>query len=238
MNVDIKLTPDSIVFWQWGFVKLNATIVFTWAVMLLLVIVSILVTRNLSTGRKISRWQNMLETIVSAIRKQIADMTQQKPDQYIAFLGTLFLFISVSNLLAVVPYFESPAGSLSTTAALAICVFFAVPIFGILKQGLAGYLKQYIEPSPLMLPFNIIGEFSRTLALAVRLFGNVMSGSLIIGVLLALAPLLVPVILQILELLIGQIQAYIFAALATIYIASATRTRQQREEKIKQRGET
>ncbi|MBN2553362.1 MAG: F0F1 ATP synthase subunit A [Spirochaetales bacterium] len=237
MNVEVNLTPDSMVFWQWGFVKLNATIVFTWAVMLILVIGSFLITRNLSTGQKISRWQNMLETIVSAIRKQIADMTQQKADPYIAFLGTLFLFISVSNLLAVVPYFESPAGSLTTAAALAVCVFFAVPIFGILKQGLPGYLKQYIEPSPMMLPFNIIGEFSRTLALAVRLFGNVMSGSLIIGVLLALAPLFVPVILQVLELLIGQIQAYIFAALATIYIASATRARQQREEKIKQRGE-
>lgn len=237
MNVDINLTPDSIVFWQRGFVKLNATIVFTWAIMLIMVVLSILITRNLSTGRKISRWQNMLEAIVSAIRKQIADMTQQKADQYIAFLGTLFLFISISNLLAVVPYFESPAGSLSTAAALAVCVFFAVPIFGILKQGVPGYLKQYIEPSPLMLPFNIIGEFSRTLALAVRLFGNVMSGSLIIGVLLALAPLFVPVILQVLELLIGQIQAYIFAALATIYIASATRVRAHQEEKIKQRGE-
>jgi F-type H+-transporting ATPase subunit a len=236
MNVDVILTPDAIVFWQWGFVKLNATIVFTWAVMLVLVLASILITRTLSTEQKISRWQNMLETIVSAIRKQIADMTQQKADQYIAFLGTLFLFISVSNLLAVVPYFESPAGSLSTAAALAICVFFAVPIFGILKQGLGGYLKHYIEPSPLMLPFNIIGEFSRTLALAVRLFGNVMSGSLIIGVLLALAPLFVPVVLQLLELLIGQIQAYIFAALATIYIASATRATQQQEEKEKQRG--
>ena len=238
MNVEVTLTPDSIVFWQWGFVKLNATIVFTWVVMLLLVLVSALVTRNLSTGQKISRWQNMLETVVSAIRGQISDMMQQSPDPYIAFLGTLFLFISVSNLLAVVPYFESPAGSLSTAAALAACVFFAVPIFGILKQGLPGYLKHYIEPSPLMLPFNIIGEFSRTLALAVRLFGNVMSGSLIIGVLLALAPLFVPVILQVLELLIGQIQAYIFGALATIYIASATRARQQREEKISQRGES
>ena len=238
MNVEVTLTPDSIVFWQRGFVKLNATIVFTWAVMLLLVLVSALVTRNLSTGQKISRWQNMLETVVSAIRGQIGDMMQQSPDPYIAFLGTLFLFISVSNLLAVVPYFESPAGSLSTAAALAACVFFAVPIFGILKQGLPGYLKHYIEPSPLMLPFNIIGEFSRTLALAVRLFGNVMSGSLIIGVLLALAPLFVPVILQVLELLIGQIQAYIFGALATIYIASATRARQQREEKISQRGES
>jgi F-type H+-transporting ATPase subunit a len=237
MEVDVTLTPDAIVFWQWGFVKLNATIVFTWVVMLILVILCMLVTRKLSTGQKISRWQNMLETIVSAIRKQVADMTQQHPDQYIAFIGTLFLFISVSNLLAVVPYFESPAGSLSTTAALAACVFFAVPIFGILKQGVLGYLRHYIEPSPLMLPFNIIGEFSRTLALAVRLFGNVMSGSLIIGVLLALAPLFVPVILQVLELLIGQIQAYIFAALATIYIASATRAEKQQEEKIKERGE-
>ena len=235
MNVEVTLTPDAIVFFQRGFFKLNATIVFTWVVMALLVVISILVTRKLSTGPRISRWQNMLETVVSAIRRQVADMTQQSPDQYIAFVGTLFLFISLSNLMAVIPYYESPAGSLSTTAALAVCVFFAVPIFGIAKQGLPGYLKHYVEPSPLMLPFNIIGEFSRTLALAVRLFGNVMSGSLIVGVLLSLAPLFVPLVMQILGLLIGQIQAYIFAALATIYIASATQAREQQEEKIRKR---
>jgi F-type H+-transporting ATPase subunit a len=137
------------------------------------------------------------------------------------FIGTLFLFISLSNLLGVVPFFESPTSSLSTTAALALCVFVAVPVFGIAQEGLRNYLKHYIEPTPIMAPFHIISEISRTFALAVRLFGNVMSGSLIAAILLMIVPLFVPVALKLLELLIGQIQAYIFAVLAMVYITSA-----------------
>lgn len=237
MNVEVALSPDSIVFFSIGPLDFNSTIVYTWAVMALLVMVSWLVTRRLSVGPKISRWQNLLETLVSYIRDQVGDMMQQDPRPYVPFLGTLFLFISVSNLLAVVPVYESPAGSLNTAAALAVCVFFAVPIFGIAKNGLAGYLKHYVRPSVIMLPFNIIGELSRTLALAVRLFGNVMSGSMIVGVLLSIAPLFVPIIMQVLGLLIGQIQAYIFAALATIYIASATRSEQAPSEQARSQQE-
>jgi F-type H+-transporting ATPase subunit a len=226
----INLSPDAIVFLEWGFFRLNATIVYTWITMAILIMVSWLATRRLSTGRKISRWQNMLETVVGFMRKQIGDMTMQDPGRYLPFLGTLFLLISVSNLLSIVPGYASPMGSISTAAALAVCVFFAVPIFGIARRGLLGYLKRYIRPTVFMLPFHVIGEFSRTLALAVRLFGNVMSGAMIAGVLLSIAPLFVPAIMQVLDLLIGQIQAYIFAALATIYIASATRTQEGKDE--------
>jgi F-type H+-transporting ATPase subunit a len=137
------------------------------------------------------------------------------------FIGTLFLFIATANLLGVVPGYWSPTGSLSTTAALAVCVFVAVPIFGIAKSGLGDYLRQYLQPSPFMLPFNIIGELSRTLALAVRLFGNVMSGQMIVAILLAIVPLFFPIIMQLMGMLVGVIQAYIFAVLATVYIASA-----------------
>jgi F-type H+-transporting ATPase subunit a len=119
---------------------------------------------------------------------QIREISQQDPRPYLTFVGSLFLFIVVSNMLAIVPGFQAPTGSLSTTAALAIVVFLAVPFFGIQKLGFARYLKQYIQPTPIMLPFNIIGEVSRTLALAVRLFGNVMSGALIAGILLAIVP--------------------------------------------------
>jgi F-type H+-transporting ATPase subunit a len=161
------------------------------------------------------------------MRRQIREMTHQDPDRYLPFVGSLFLFISVSNLLSLFPIYRSPAGSLSTAAALAVSVFFAIPIFGIVRKGILPYLKHYLEPSPFMLPFNILGEVSRTLALAVRLFGNVMSGSMIAAILLLIAPLFVPVILQVLDLIIGQIQAYIFAALATIYIASATRIQEK-----------
>jgi F-type H+-transporting ATPase subunit a len=217
----VEISPDATVYWQWGPVVLNATLVYTWIVMGVLVGGSWLATRKLSTEPEMSRWQNVLETIVSYIRDQIRDIAQGDPSPYLPFIGTLFLFISLSNLLGIVPFFEPPTSSLSTTAALALCVFVAVPLYGIGQEGLAAYLKHYIEPTPLMVPFHIISEISRTLALAVRLFGNVMSGGLIVAILLSIVPLFLPVVLNVLELLIGQIQAYIFAVLAMVYIASA-----------------
>ncbi len=218
----MQLSPDEIIIWSVGPVTLNATVVFSWVVMVLLVGGSWLATRNLSDGPRISRWQTVLETVVVFIRDQIRDVTQQEPGRYLPFIGTLFLFISISNLLSIVPGYQSPTGSLSTTAALAICVFFAVPIFGIAERGVFGYLRNYIEPTPFMLPFNIISELSRTLALAIRLFGNIMSGRVLIAIIVSIVPLLVPIAMQMLGLIIGQIQAYIFAVLATVYIASAT----------------
>jgi F-type H+-transporting ATPase subunit a len=232
----MEISPDNIVYWQSGFFKLNATIVFTWLVMLLLVIGSWLVTRNLTTGTRLSRWQNMLEVIIAAVRDQIEEISQQRAAPYLAFIGTLFIFIAVSNILAVVPGYQAPTASLSTTAALAVCVFVAVPIYGIARRGARGYVRQYLEPSPIMLPFNIIGELSRTLALAVRLFGNVMSGAMIAGILLAITPLFFPVVMQALGLLTGLIQAYIFAVLAMVYIASATRVHETRDEETEGDG--
>lgn len=232
----MDISPDSIVIWQWGPITLNATIVFTWAIMGFLVLVSWLVTRKLSVEPELSRWQMLLETIVSYIRDQIRDITQREPDDYLPFLGTLFLFISLSNFLSFVPGYHPPTGSISTTSALAVCVFFAVPVFGIAKAGMMGYFRHYIRPSVFMLPFHIIGEFSRTLALAVRLFGNVMSGTMIVGILLSVAPLFLPVAMHALGLLIGQIQAYIFAVLAAVYIASASRAHEAEKEKTGQRS--
>jgi F-type H+-transporting ATPase subunit a len=219
----MEISPDAIVLWEWGFVKLNATILFTWLVMAILTLFSWLVTRRISASFQITRGQNVLEVVVETVMGQIEEVSQQNPRPYLAFIGTLFLFIIVSNVLAIVPGFQPPTGSLSTTAALALCVFLAVPIFGIRAQGLGSYLRQYIEPTPIMLPFNIIGEISRTLSLAVRLFGNMMSGGLIAAILLTIVPLFFPIIMQALGLLTGVIQAYIFAILAMVYIASATR---------------
>lgn len=223
-------SPDHIVIWQWGAISLNATICWTWAVMALLVCGSWLVTRNLSTTTRLSRWQNLLEVIVSAMQNQIREVGQQDPAPYLAFVGTLFMFIATSNLLAVVPGYLPPTGSLSTTAALALCVFVAVPLYGITSQGFLGYLKNYIQPSVFMLPFNIVGELSRTLALAVRLYGNIMSGTVIGAILLSIVPLFFPILMQALGLLTGMIQAYIFAVLAMVYIASATRAQAERTE--------
>jgi len=218
----MELTPDKLVYWQWGPVILNATIVYTWLVMAILALGSWLVTRRLSSGPGLSRWQNLLEVIVTAMRGQIHDVSRQDPGQYLPFIGTLFLFILIPNVLSVVPGFEPPTASLSTTTALAACVFVAVPLYGITGQGFVAYLRNYTQPTWFMLPFNVIGELSRTVALAVRLYGNVMSGTLIVGVLLSLVPLFFPVVMNLLGLITGVIQAYIFAILAMVYIAAAT----------------
>lgn len=229
----MEISPDAIVLWESGLLKLNATILFTWLIMAILVIGSWLVTRRITGALTMSKGQNMLEVVVGGVMDQIQEISQQDPHPYLPFVGSLFLFILTSNVLAIVPGFQPPTGSLSTTAALALCVFLAVPVFGIRKQGLRGYFRQYIQPTPIMLPFNIIGELARTLALAVRLFGNVMSGTLIAAILLAIAPLFFPILLQALGLLTGVIQAYIFSILAMVYIASATRAHSGREEKDK-----
>jgi F-type H+-transporting ATPase subunit a len=221
----MRLTPDELIFWQHGFVKLNATIVFTWGLMLVLTIGSTLVTRKLSMGLERSRWQNLLEILVTAIEKQIEDVGLRDPKKYLGFLGTLFLFIGVASVCTVIPGYQPPTSSLSTTAALALCVFVAVPFFGIEDQGIGGYLRSYAEPTIIMLPFNVISELSRTLALAVRLFGNMMSGAMIIAILLTITPFIFPIVMTALGLLTGTVQAYIFSILATVYIAAATGAR-------------
>jgi len=221
----MRLSPDQIILWQYGFLKLNGTIAFTWGLMAVLAFGSMLVTRKLSMDLKRSRWQNLLEIIVTGIEKQIADVGLRHPEKYIGFLGTLFLFIALASLCTIIPGYEPPTGSLSTTAALALCVLVAVPFFGIEEQGLGGYLKSYAEPTIIMLPFNIISELSRTLALAVRLFGNMMSGTMILAILLTITPFIFPIAMSALGLLTGMVQAYIFSILAAVYIASATRAR-------------
>jgi F-type H+-transporting ATPase subunit a len=221
----MRLSPDEVIFWQYGFFKLNATISTTWALMLVLVVSAKLITRKLSTDLTRSRWQNLLEIVVTGIEQQISEVGLRHPRKYLGFLGTLFLFVAMASLCTVIPGYEPPTGSLSTTAALALCVMVAVPLFGIEEQGLAGYLKSYVEPTVIMLPFNIISEISRTLALAVRLFGNMMSGAMIIGILLSITPFIFPIVMTVLGLLTGMVQAYIFSILAAVYIAAATQVR-------------
>jgi F-type H+-transporting ATPase subunit a len=219
-----------MIFWQHGFLKINGTIVFTWALMLVLAVGSKLITRKLSMDLARSRWQNLLEIVVTGIEKQIEDVGLHHPKRYISFLGTLFLFVALASLFTVIPGYEPPTGSLSTTAALALCVLVAVPFFGIEEQGLGGYLRSYVEPTAIMLPFNIVSELSRTLALAVRLFGNMMSGTMILAILLTITPFIFPIAMSALGLLTGLVQAYIFSILAAVYIAAATRGRRARPE--------
>ncbi|TCO69112.1 F0F1 ATP synthase subunit A [Rhodovulum euryhalinum] len=226
----MEISPDAWVLYEWRGLRLNATIAFTWVVMALLVLGSWAITARLSEGERVSRWQVALEVIVTTIRDQIAEVGADRPRRYLPFIGTLFLFIATANLLGIVPGYRPPTGSLSTTAALAICVLIAVPLFSIGARGIAGYLRSYVQPTPLMLPFNLIGEISRTIALAVRLYGNVMSGTVIVGILISVAPFFFPVVMQVLGLLTGLIQAYIFAILAMVYIGSASRSRHRADD--------
>jgi len=223
----MRLSSDELILWQSGFFKINATIVTTWVLMLVLVVGAKLITRNLEHKVKISRWQSLLEVIVVTIRKQIAEVGLRHPEKYMGFLGTLFLFIALSNLCTIIPGYEPPTGSLSTTAALALSVFIAVPLYGIAESGLVIYLRSYLKPTALMLPFNLISELSRTLAMAIRLFGNIMSGTMILAILLTVTPFLFPIVMSLLGLLTGMVQAYIFSILATVYIAAATRAREE-----------
>jgi len=219
----MTITPDTVIVFEIGGFGVNATIVWTWVVMVLLVGLSLAATWRLSDDTIPSRWQSFLEIVVTTIRDQIRDVSHQDPGKYLSFVGTLFLFIAMSNLLAVVPGYRPPTGSLSTTVALALCVLVAVPAYGIAERGIGEYLKNYARPTPFMLPFNIIGELSRTIALAVRLYGNVMSGAIVIGILISIAPFIFPIVMRLLGLLTGMVQAYIFAILAMVYIASAVR---------------
>jgi len=217
----MNLSPDqTIILDAWGY-SINATIFFTWIVMALLTIASMLITRNLRPDVAPNRWRTMLEVIVQAIQSQIEEIALGPSRYLLYFAGTLFLFVAMSNLLLVVPGFDPPTSSLSTTTALAISVLIAVPLFGVTSRGLGGYLKTYLEPSFIMLPFNVISEFSRGISLAIRLYGNIMSGAVIAAILLSVAPFFFPVVMDLLGLLTGMIQAYIFAILATVYISSA-----------------
>lgn len=218
----MNLSPDqTIIFAAWG-IAINATVFFTWIVMAILSLASFLITRNLRPDVPPNRWRTMLEVIVQRIQGQIEEIAQGPSRYLLYYAGTLFLFVAMSNLLLVVPGFQPPTASLSTTTALALSVLIAVPIFGITSRGIGGYLKTYLEPSFIMLPFNIISEFSRGISLAIRLYGNIMSGAVIAAILLSVAPFFFPVVMDVLGLLTGMIQAYIFAVLATVYISSAT----------------
>lgn len=217
----MQLTPDQNIVFYIGNFGVNATLVNTWIVMAVLVGISMLVTWRLSVDSAPGRWRSALELIVVAIQGQIEEVTRSGARQVLYFAGTLFLFIAVSNVLTVIPGFDTPTSSLSTTVALTLSVLVAIPMFGIANGGVRQYLRTFIEPSVIMLPFNIIGEFSRGISLAIRLYGNVMSGAVIAAILLSIAPFFFPVLMDMLGLLTGLIQAYIFAILATVYISSA-----------------
>ncbi|MCE7027740.1 F0F1 ATP synthase subunit A [Jiella avicenniae] len=213
MNAPLTTEP----LFMLGPVAISAPVVVTWALMALLVLGSILATRRLSM--KPSTLQAALEMVVETIDGQMRDIMEAEPDPYRAFVGTLFVFILFANWSSLVPGVEPPTAHLETDAALAFLVFCAVIVFGIRANGVLGYLRSFAAPTFLMIPLNLVETITRSLSLLVRLFGNVMSGVFIVGIVLSLAGLFVPIPLMALDLLTGAVQAYIFAVLAAVFIA-------------------
>ena len=211
---------DSNILFQLFGLPINATLFYTWLTMLTVVVVSILATHSLTASKNIGKLQVAIEMLVTALCGQIHDVSNDCPHKYISLIGTFFLFIATANFLSILPWFDPPTASLSTTSAFASVVFFAIPYFGIKNAGIKGYLKKFIDPTPIMLPLNILSDFSSTFALAFRLYGNMLSGIVIVTVLMMLAPFIVPIPLQLLGLLTGTIQAYIFALLAIVYVSA------------------
>jgi F-type H+-transporting ATPase subunit a len=202
-----------------GPVPVSEPVVVTWGLMAALTLAGWVAARSLTF--RPSRYQAVLELIVGAIEEQVQSTMRVAPKPYVSIIGSLFLFILAANWSSLVPGIEPPTAHIETDAALGLIVFFAIIYFGIRTRGFAGYLGTFAEPSIVMIPLNIVEAFTRTLSLIVRLFGNVMSGVFIIGIVLSLAGLLVPIPLIALELLVGAIQAYIFTVLAMVFIGSA-----------------
>jgi F-type H+-transporting ATPase subunit a len=200
-------------------VPVTRTIVSTWVVMAFLVLFSFLLTRKMSFVP--GRLQNVLELFVEAIINLIEGMSPGNGKKFLPLVGTLALFIGTANLAHLVPGLKAPTSDFNTAFSLALVVFFAVPFYGIATRGLKNYFKEYISPSPILLPFHIISEITRTFSLALRLFGNILGEEIIIGILFLLAPLFVPVPMMLFSIFTGIIQAYIFTILTVVYLSSA-----------------
>jgi F-type H+-transporting ATPase subunit a len=202
-----------------GPIAITAPVVVTWAIIACVTIGVALLTRKLSVAP--SRMQTVLELLVETIDAQIRDTMQTDPAPYRPLIGTLFLFVLVANWSSLVPGIEPPTAHLETDAALALLVLLATVAYGVRARGVRGYLATFAEPTWVMIPLNVFEQITRTFSLVVRLFGNVMSGVFVVGIVLSLAGLLVPIPLMALDLLTGAVQAYIFAVLAMVFIGAA-----------------
>ena len=202
-----------------GPVPITAAVATTWAIMAALILGAVLLTRRLTLLP--SRAQSMLELLVGAVDDQIRDTLGADPAPYRPLIGGIFVFVLTANWSSLVPGVEPPTAKLETDAALALVVFAATIFYGVRSRGLFGWMKTFAEPSWVMIPLNLVEQITRTFSLVVRLFGNVMSGVFVVGIVLSLAGLLVPIPLMALDLLTGAVQAYIFAVLATVFIGAA-----------------
>lgn len=214
---------ESAILFQLGPVAITEAIVTTWAIMAVLATAAVLLTRQLEL--RPTRRQAALELVVSMLDTQIAETSGADPAPYRGFIGTLFLFILMANWSSLVPGVEPPTAHLETDAALAALVFLSIVWFGVRRGGVGGYLRTFAAPNPVMIPLNMMQSLTRVFSMFVRLFGNVMSGVFVIGIVASLAGLLVPVPLMALDLLTGLVQAYIFAVLAMVFISATIQDR-------------
>ena len=218
----------SVVF-QIGPVAITSTVVTTWLLMTVLGLFAWMTTRNLATQP--GPLQTALEGVVASIEQAVAAVAPQQAQQLMPFIGTLWVFLVVANLSGLIPGVHSPTRDLSATTALAILVFLSVHWFGIRTQGLKRYLRHYLTPSPILLPFHLLSEVTRTVALAVRLFGNMMSLEMAALLILLVAGFLAPVPILMLHIVEALVQAYIFGMLALIYVAGGIQSQQLRQQK-------
>ena len=218
MNGQASPLETEIVF-RLGAIPIARPVLTTSAIVVLLGVGSWASTRRLQLSP--GRWQAVLEAAVTWLGDQVREIVRRDPAPFLPLLGTLFLFIAVANLSAVLPGVKSPTASIETPAALAIVVFLSAHGYGIRAQGIGRYLGSYLKPNPLLRPLNIVSEITRTFSLMVRLFGNMMSHELVLGIVATIAGLLVPIPFMALGILVGLIQAYIFSILATVFIGAA-----------------
>ena len=216
--IHVSPLTGEVAFWI-GPVPIAVAVIWTWVLIAVLAIGSWASTRKLAI--RPGRWQAALEGLVVGIDDQIRDALGRDPAPFRPLIGTLFIFLVTANVSGQVPLVKAPTSQLETAAALAVVVFFSVHVYALRMVGWKTHLKSYLKPTVVMLPLNILSEFTRTLSLMVRLFGNIMSHELVLAVVLALAGLFLPLPIMALGLLIALVQAYIFSVLATIFIGAA-----------------
>lgn len=212
---------------QWGPLVITNTVVTTWAIMAVLWLAAWLTSRRLRLQPGAA--QTALEGIVATIEDAVAAVAPQHVGRIMPFVGTLWIFLVVANLSGLIPGLHAPTRDLSATAGLAILVFLSTHWFGLRIQGPKRYLRHYLTPSPILLPFHVIGEVTRTIALAVRLFGNMMSLEMAALLILLVAGFLAPVPILMLHIIEALVQAYIFGMLALIYVAGGIQSQQARQ---------
>lgn len=216
-------------------IMLTDTVVTTWIVMLFLALFSYLISRRLTVSQP-TRLQLFAERIVVAIKETLENSAVIPVWSLVPFIGTLWIFIGVMNLVSLIPYFHNPTRDLSTTAALSVIVFFSIHYYGIRFGGLKNYLKRYVEPSVFLLPFNIFSDFSRIFAMAIRLFGNMLSWEMIIAILIVLAGFLVPVPMMMLSIVGDLLHAYLFGLLSYIFIVGGLKAEESTSSQEKKHG--